>query len=103
MSWNFLFEVLESRGFGNKWIGWIKNIVKGGSVSVQMNWEESNSFKVGKGLRQGVPISPLLFNLIGDVLTKMLKKATNNGLIKVVLNDCREGGVISLQYMLTIH
>jgi hypothetical protein len=49
----------------------MKAIVKGGSVGVNLNGEESPYFKPGKGLRQGDPISPLLFNLVGDVLTKM--------------------------------
>lgn len=71
---DFLFEVLESRGFGRTWIGWIKKIVEGGSFSGLLNGVESNTFKVSKGLRQGDPISPLLFNLVGDLLTKMLAK-----------------------------
>ena len=55
-------------------------------------------FKPGKGLRQGDPISPLLFNLVGDVLTRMFKKASEQGLIRGLLTDFREGCVISLQY-----
>lgn len=80
------------------WIGWIKKIVEGGSVSILLNGTECNSFKVGKGLGQGDPISPLLFNLVGDVLTKMLKKALESGLVKGILGEEREGGVMSLQY-----
>jgi len=41
-------------------------------VGVNLNGDESSFFKPRKGLRQGDPISPLLFNLVGDVLTKML-------------------------------
>ena len=43
-------------------------------------------------------LSHLLFNLVGDVLTRMLKKASEQGLIRGLLTDFREGGVISLQY-----
>ena len=39
-----------------------------------------------------------MFNLVGDVLTRMLKKASEQGLIRGLLTDFREGGVISLQY-----
>jgi hypothetical protein len=57
-------------------------VVLGGSVSVMANGEESNTFKTGKGLRQGGHhLSPLLFNLVGDVLTKMLMKASRGGLL----------------------
>jgi hypothetical protein len=98
VSWTFLFEVLASRGFNNRWVKWIKSLVVGGSVGVNLNWEESSYFKPGKGLRQGDPISPLLFNLVGDVLTRMWRKAAREGHIKGLLTDFREGGIVSLQY-----
>jgi hypothetical protein len=31
---DFLFEILATRGFSGKWIGWIESIVTGGSVGV---------------------------------------------------------------------
>jgi hypothetical protein len=36
---DFLFEVLESRGFDEIWINWIRMLVKGRSVSVMANGE----------------------------------------------------------------
>jgi hypothetical protein len=95
---NFLFEILRSRGFGETWIEWVRKIVIGGSVSIMANGEESNTFKTGKGLRQGDPMPPLLFNLIGDVLTKMLMKASRGGLIKGLMENFRPGGLLALQY-----
>jgi hypothetical protein len=53
---DFLFEILKSRGFGQ--IGRITKIMLGGSVSVMANGEESNPFKIGKGLRQEIPCLP---------------------------------------------
>ena len=55
-------------------------------------------FTVGKGLRQGDPLSPLLFNLVVDVFTKMLTKACTQGLISGLLTNVVEGGIVSLQY-----
>lgn len=98
VSWEFLFEVLESRGFSSKWILWIKQLVTGGSLGIMVNGEDSAYFKPGKGLRQGDPLSPLLFNLVGDVFSRMLDKAASSACIRGVLHDFREGGVISLQY-----
>jgi hypothetical protein len=57
-------------------------VVKGGSVGVTLNGNDSSFFRTGKGLRQGDPLSPMLYNLVGDVLTKMLVKAASNNLIK---------------------
>ena len=36
--------------------------------------EDNSYFKTGKGLRRGDPLSPFLFNLVGDGLSKMLSK-----------------------------
>jgi hypothetical protein len=55
---DLLINFLKGRGFGDRWIGWIKKCVIGGSVSVLSNGEESNTFKTGKGLRQGTLCPP---------------------------------------------
>jgi hypothetical protein len=59
ISIDFLLEFLKLRGFGERWVGWIKKIVIGGSVSVLANGEKSTTFKTGKGLRQGT-LCPLI-------------------------------------------
>jgi hypothetical protein len=69
-----------------------------GSLCVSINDENSNFFKPCKGLRLGYPLSPLLFNLIADVFTKILDKASKAQLIGGLLPGVREGGIISLQY-----
>jgi hypothetical protein len=98
VSWNFLFDMLESRNFDAKLINWIRQIVVGGSIGIMLNGEDSSYFKAGKGLRQGDPLSPFLFNLVGDGLTKMLNRANSKGLTKGLLDNFRPGGIISLQY-----
>lgn len=95
---DFLIEILDSRGFCPTWISWIQKLSRGGSVGVTLNGEDSRFFTTGKGLRQGDPISPILFNLVGDVLTKMLEKAAEKNLIKGLLTDIRDKGITSLQY-----
>jgi hypothetical protein len=98
VSWHFLFDMLKDRNFDPLWINWIQKIVVGGSLGILVNGEESSFFKPGKGLRQGDPLSPLLFNLVGDGLAKMLDKAVSRGLVQGVLRDFKKGGIVSLQY-----
>ena len=65
VSWDFLFEVLETRGFSTKWTQWIKQLVTGGSLGILVNGEESPYFKPGKGLRQGGSSVPLAVQSCG--------------------------------------
>lgn len=99
VNWEFLLDILRKRGFGDRWIGWIKLILESGSVGVSINNVDGNFFHTGKGSRKGDPLSPILFNLVVDVFTKMLQKASNNDLIiKGLGENLVENGVISLQY-----
>jgi hypothetical protein len=98
VDWDFLEEMLTSRGFGGKWIKWILNLVKGGSIVIRMNDSNSAYFKPGKGLRQGDPLSPLLFNLMVDIFTRMLIKASRMGHITGLMSSLCPEGVLSLQY-----
>jgi hypothetical protein len=58
VSWQFLEELLTTRGSGSRWVNWIMSLVKNGSICVRLNDRNEPFFKPGKGLRQGDPISP---------------------------------------------
>jgi hypothetical protein len=64
VSWHFVEEMLVTRGFGSRWIAWVLSLIKGGSISIRMNDENNAYFKSRKWLRQGDPLSPLLFDLV---------------------------------------
>ena len=98
VSWSFLFDMLEARCFDPVWINWIRHIVVGGSLDIMVNGEESSYFKPGKGLRQRDPLSPFLFNLVGDGLSRMLKKVVDRGIVTGLLEDFRQRGIVALQY-----
>jgi hypothetical protein len=67
-------------------------------LGILVNGEESSFFKPGKGLRQGDPLSSILFNLVSDGLSRMIDRAVSRGLVKGLLGDFRSGGIVSLQH-----
>jgi hypothetical protein len=85
-----------NRGFGTKWINWVMSLVKNGSITIRLNDTNSGFFSPGKGLRQEDPLSLLLFNLVVDVFTRMLVKATQRGHITGLMPSLYPEVVISL-------
>lgn len=86
------------KGFPSKWISWVMKTVRDGKVCINVNGERSSYFKTSRGLRQGDPLSPLLFNLIADALGVLLDKAVNKGHISGVLGELIPGGISHIQY-----
>ena len=69
-------------GFGLKWRGWIKACVTSVRFSILVNGSPESFFGRSRGLRQGDPLSSLLFLLIMEVLSKILNKTKENNLIR---------------------
>jgi hypothetical protein len=79
--WKFLMKCLCIRGFDDTWCKWIKKTLHDGTVSVKLNNCVDPYFQSCKGVRQGDPLSPLLFNLVADSLTRMVIKAQDNNIV----------------------
>jgi hypothetical protein len=82
-------------------ITWIKQAmctVQCGKVCININGERSQNFSTYQGLRQGGPLSPILFNLVADVLGSLMNKAAKQGKIKGVMTHLIEEGIAHIQY-----
>jgi hypothetical protein len=89
---------MMGKGFPLKWISWVMSTVRDGKVCINVNGERSPYFKTFRGLRQGDPLSPLLFNMVADALGVMLNKAVSKGHITGVLGDLIPRGISHIQY-----
>jgi len=70
-----LWEVLEARGIHPKLISLIKDLYKDNRVRVAGQGVQSEWFCIRTGVRQGCPLSPLLFNIFMDFLARQVIQA----------------------------
>jgi hypothetical protein len=98
VKWSFLHQTLRMKGFSDEWRSLIDSFVSGGSVAIKVNDDVGTYFQTLKGLRQGDPLSPMLFNIVADMLAIMIERAKNEGLIEGVIPHLVDVGLSILQY-----
>nr|GEU96677.1 RNA-directed DNA polymerase, eukaryota [Tanacetum cinerariifolium] len=78
--WDFLDDVLNKFGFGEKWRNWIRCCLHSLKGSIIVNGSPSDEFQFGKGLKQGDPLSPFLFLLVMETLHISFQRVVDAGL-----------------------
>lgn len=81
VAWPFLFEVMEHLGFPARWRDWIAAILSSASTKVIVNGRAGRRICHARGLRQGDPLSPMLFVLVLEVLNALIVQADLSGLL----------------------
>ena len=81
MNWEALLDLLNRVGFGVKWCKWIRTCISTVQFSVLINEFPANFFDSSKGLRQRDLLSPMLFSILMEVFSRMLKRAEKANLI----------------------
>lgn len=82
VNWGFLDKVMDRKGFGERWRKWISGCLSSCTFAVIVNGEPKSWFKGERGVRQGDPLSPFLFTIVVDVLSRLVSRAVSNGLVK---------------------
>jgi hypothetical protein len=72
--------------------------VSGGTVAIKVNDDTGHYFRTKKGLRQGDPLSPMLFKIVANMLAIMIECAKIDGQFDGVIPHLVDGGLSILQY-----
>jgi len=96
VDWTFLFRTLEAMGFGPQFVGWIRLFYTDISSAVQVNGFMSSFFQPSRGVRQGCPISALLYVLVSEVLACTIRR--NRKIVGVPLPTDRSQQAVISQY-----
>lgn len=84
-----IIDILKHKGLGNRWIQWMKMIMDSGTYVVLLNGIKGIVFHYRRGVRQGDPLSPLLFVLAADLLQSIMHKGKEIGLFQLPIQRAR--------------
>jgi hypothetical protein len=68
-------------------------MVTGGSAGIKVNDEVGHYFQIKRGLRQDDPMSPILFNIVADMLAILIKRAKDDGKINEIIPHLVDDGL----------
>ena len=89
VKWTFLAKILKNYGFGDNFQKWVSILYKNAMSCVTNNGYVSSYFNLYKGIRQGCPISALLFLLIAEIIALVLKQSKQVSGIRVEDQDIK--------------
>jgi hypothetical protein len=100
VSWDFLIYLLERCGFPVRWRNWIRFCISTARFSILINGCPSGFFASSRGLRQGDPLSPLLFVIVMEALSWLLDRAVQGGYFSGFTVGNHEGNEVLVTHLL---
>ena len=76
---SFLFKVMDKFGFPPTFVRWVKAYIEIPWVSPLINGRPTNFFHAKRGIWKGYPMSPFLYILIVDALSRRLNRLKKKG------------------------
>lgn len=74
---DFLYKTMRAFGIGEEFIEWVRTIYSNGTAVLNINGYLSNEIPLNRGVRQGCPLSALLYILVIEVLAIQLRLNPN--------------------------
>ncbi|KAL0402832.1 UNVERIFIED_CONTAM: LINE-1 retrotransposable element O protein [Sesamum radiatum] len=94
VEWPFLLKLLEELGLNETFVNWISQCISSASFSLLINGAPFDFFRPSRGIRQGDPLSPYLFIIYAEFMSRLLLKEESLGNIKGI-KVCRNAPAIS--------
>jgi hypothetical protein len=93
-----MLTIMKVKGFGHRWLQWMEAIFSSSTSSILLNGTQGKTIHYRRGVRQGDPLSPLLFVLAVDFLQSMINKAKDMGLLNLPILSIANPDFPVIQY-----
>jgi hypothetical protein len=78
-----MLTIMREKGFQQKWLDWMQMIFSSATSAVLLNGAPGKTFNCLRGVRQGDPLSPLLFVLAADLLQSLINRGKELGMLRL--------------------
>jgi len=90
--------MLHHLGFTSTWCNWVKRILDTGTSAILLNGTPGKEFQCKRGVRQGDPLSPLLFVIAAELLQYIVNKAHSQGIFSLPIPCSASNDFPIIQY-----
>jgi hypothetical protein len=93
-----IIQMMEHLGLPKNWVDWTQKILDSASTGILLNGVLGKNIHCKRGVRQGDPLSPLLFVLAADLLQCIINKAHAQDLFQLPIPSRDGSGYPIIQY-----
>lgn len=97
VKWSFIIAVLQAMGLPAQFVNWIRLCISTAAFSVSVNGSLEGFFTSARGIRQGCSLSPYLYVILSNLLSKLLNEAAEAGTFEYH-PQCREVRLTHLSF-----
>jgi hypothetical protein len=88
VNWSYLLNIMSYLGFSRRWRDWISALWATSSSTFLLNGDPGKRIHHCRGVRQGDPLSPMLFLLAMEPLHMLFHHAQSSGTLSFLHQNC---------------